>query len=215
MTEARRAAWGIPTEQIVEYRRLYTLAEEALRRVSNLAERTHVLVIICTEMFAALKQKMRFFRNVYFKMPPLDLTDWAALGFRERRGRGAPGSAPEGAPVVTLDYRGRSHLLLVRLAPLPGTPAPGEGNEYEYAVYAGVMPPGGATLEQAAGVRHYLMAPPADGEGLRHRLFTRRKTAHVTFDAEEAGMTAWVCCRYESRTRPPGPWGPPASAVIP
>jgi hypothetical protein len=37
---------------------------------------------------------------------------------------------------------------------------------YGYAVYLGIMPPGGATLEQAASEKHYLMNPPVDGKGL-------------------------------------------------
>jgi hypothetical protein len=34
--------------------------------------------------FAALKEKMRFFRDRYFKLPPLTEEDWAALGFRPK-----------------------------------------------------------------------------------------------------------------------------------
>ncbi|MDR1930284.1 MAG: hypothetical protein LBQ44_06590, partial [Treponema sp.] len=79
----------------------------------------------------------------------------------------------------------------------------------------GIMPPGGATLEQAASVKHYLMAPPEDGEGLRHYRFTRRKRERIEFDAAESGMTAWVCCRYENQKGWTGRWGPPVSAVIP
>jgi hypothetical protein len=56
--------------------------------------------------------------------------------------------------------------------------------------------PGGATLEQAASDKHYLMKPPADGKGLAHYRFTRRQKEKILFDAE---MTVYVCCRYENQ----------------
>jgi hypothetical protein len=77
------------------------------------------------------------------------------------------------------------------------------------------MPPGGATLEQAASAKHYLMKPPGDGEELRHYRFTRRRTEGVTFEAAEGGMTVYVCGRYENQKGQVGQWGPVASAVVP
>ena len=77
------------------------------------------------------------------------------------------------------------------------------------------MPPGGATLEQAASDKHYLMTAPGDGKGLQHCRFTRRKKELITFDAAEAGMTAYVCCRYENRKGEAGQWGPVVSTIIP
>jgi hypothetical protein len=52
-----------------------------------------------------------------------------------------------------------------------------------YAVYAGIMPPGGTTLEQAASEKHYLIKPPADGKGFSHYRFTRRRKEKLLFDA--------------------------------
>jgi hypothetical protein len=72
-----------------------------------------------------------------------------------------------------------------------------------------------ATLEQAASEKHYLMKPPADGKGLLHYRFTRRKKELLTFEAAESGMTAYVCCRYENAKGETGQWGPVVSAVIP
>ena len=51
------------------------------------------------------------------------------------------------------------------------------------------MPPGGATLEQAASEKHYLMKPPADGKGLLPYRFTQRRKEKLVFDATESGMT--------------------------
>jgi hypothetical protein len=76
------------------------------------------------------------------------------------------------------------------------------------------MPQGGATLEQAANVKRYLMKPPLDGEELLHYRFTRRKTELVSFAAEESGMTACFCSRYENRRGETGNWWPVVSAII-
>ncbi|MDR2052690.1 MAG: hypothetical protein LBP80_04675 [Treponema sp.] len=54
-------------------------------------------------------------------------------------------------------------------------------SDYGYAIYLGIMPPGGATLEQAASDKHYLMKPPADGRGLQHYRFTRRREEKILF----------------------------------
>jgi hypothetical protein len=42
------------------------------------------------------------------------------------------------------------------------------------------MPQGGATLEQAASVKHYLMKEPLSGDELLHYHFTRRKKERLT-----------------------------------
>jgi hypothetical protein len=88
-------------------------------------------------------------------------------------------------------------------------------SDYGYANYAGIMPPGGAALEQAASDKHYLMKPPLDGKGLTHYRFTRRRREKLVFDAAESGMTVYVCCRYENQKGEVGQWGPVAYAVIP
>jgi hypothetical protein len=98
---------------------------------------------------------------------------------------------------------------------MPGTLELDAASDYGYAVYVGIMPPGGATLEQAASDKHYLMKVPADGKPLRHYRFTRRKKEKILFDAEDGGMTAYVCCRYENRKGEAGNWGPVASIIIP
>jgi hypothetical protein len=83
------------------------------------------------------------------------------------------------------------------------------------AVKVGIMPPGGATLEQAASEKHYLMKPPADGKGLSHFRFTRRRKEKLLFDPEDAGMTVYICARYENQKGDEGQWGPAAQAIIP
>jgi hypothetical protein len=214
MTEARRAAWGVPAAEYNELEVLCSTAESILWKAMDIAERSHLITVLCREAFAALTAKMRFVRDRRFKLPPLSLADWAALGFRDKDDTHTPIPAPDGVPAATLSYPGGPHTITARLGPLAGTAELDPRSDYGYAVYMGIMPPGGATLEQAASKKHYLMEPPKDGEGLPHR-FTRRRKEPLVFDAEEAGMTVYVCCRYENRKGQERNWGPVVSAVIP
>jgi hypothetical protein len=72
----------------------------------------------------------------------------------------------------------------------------------------------GATPEQAASVRHYLMRVPLDGKELLYFRFLHRSTLTVVFEGSEAGMTAYYCSRYENEKGDAGKWGPTALAVV-
>ena len=215
MTADRRTAWGIPQDKFAGYGTAYGAAQAALQRVQDKAERNHVDTVACNLAFDALREIMRFFRNHYFLMPPLTKVDWAELGFREKDTTPSPVPAPTDVPMVSISYPGGPPVLLAHLAPLPGTQPLDDGSDYGYALYVGVMPQGGATLEQAASVKHYLMEPPKDGEPLKHYKFTRRKNERVVFDSSESGMTAYMCGRYENQKGWVGEWGPVVSAIIP
>jgi hypothetical protein len=215
LTSARRTAWGIPQDQYNELSALFGTAQELLYKAMDDAERTRVITVQCQEAFKVLTAAMRKFRDRWFKMPPLTLTDWAALGFRETDQRHASMPAPEGVPAAALSYPGGPHAITAHLGPLPGTQELDPRSGYGYAVYMGIMPPGGATLEQAASKKHYLMEVPKDGEGLMHYCFTRRRTEKIVFDTEDQGMTAYICCRYENQKGEVGDWGPVTSIIIP
>jgi hypothetical protein len=88
---------------------------------------------------------------------------------------------------------------MVHLAPLPGTEPPDSRGDYGYALYRGIMPQGGATLEQAASVKHYLMKEPLSGDEMLHYRFTSRKKEAVDFDTAGSGMMAYFCTRYENQ----------------
>jgi hypothetical protein len=60
--------------------------------------------------------------------------------------------------------------MTVHLGPLAGTLELYPESDYGYAIYIGIMPVGGATLEEAASDKRYLMKVPADGKGLQHYL---------------------------------------------
>ncbi|MDR0601923.1 MAG: hypothetical protein LBG42_06030, partial [Treponema sp.] len=102
MTEARRTAWGVPADQFARLGDLWDEARTLLSRTKDPRERTCVITGLCKEAFVVLKDKMRFFRDRYFKMPPLTEGDWIALGFRLPRSRALQTSPPQGAPVVAL-----------------------------------------------------------------------------------------------------------------
>ena len=215
MTTDRRTAWGIPASQFTELGTLFGEAQTLLQQAMDEAVRTHVITVQVQAAFTVLPAKMRFFKNHYFLMPPLTLADWASLGFREKDPHPTPIPPPGGMPMVSISYPGGPHVLLIHLGPLPGMEALDPRSEYGYAIYIGIMPQGGATLEEAASKKHYLMAPPADGEGLTHYKFTQRRKELVYFDAEDSGKTVYICARYENRKGEVGAWGPVVSAIIP
>jgi hypothetical protein len=215
MTAERRTAWGIPQDQFTELQGLCDAADTLLQKAADEAERTHVITVECQAAFTLLNAKMRYFRDRFFKIPPLTEGDWAALGFRPKDPHQTTSPAPNGVPQAALSYPGGPHALLAHLGPMPGTLELDAASDYGYAVYVGIMPQGGATLEQAASDKHYLMKVPADGKPLRHYRFTRRKKEKILFEAEDGGMTAYVCCRYENRKGEAGDWGPVASIIIP
>jgi hypothetical protein len=215
MTPERRTAWGIPAADFTELGNLYGAAQAILRKAMDEDERTHVVSVQCKAAFKALTAKARYFKDRFFKIPPLDEGDIAALGLRVPDPHPTPVPPPDGVPAASLSYPGGPHAMTVHLGPMAGTRELDPRSDYGYAIYMGIMPQGGATLEQAASKKHYLMQPPKDGEGLTHR-FTRRRKEKIIFDAEDAGMTVYICCRYENQKGEAGKeWGPVVSAIIP
>ena len=215
LIETLRIAWGIPEAEFTELGKLFTEAETLLVKAQDEAERTHVITVECQAAFKALTAKMRFFRDRYFKIPPLTDGDWAALGFKQKDPHLSPVPVPDGVPAVSLSYPGGPHAITVHLGPMSGTQELDPASDYGYAIYVGIMPPGGATLEQAASEKHYLMKPPIDGKGLTHLRFTRRRKEKLIFDAEDGGMTVYIACRYENQKGETGQWGLVASIIIP
>ena len=216
LTTERRTAWGIPAQEFTDLGTLFAAAQALLQKSRNDAVRTHVITVQLEEAFGALEAKMRFFRKHYFLMPPLTLEDWVSLGFDPPDVHPTPVPPPDGTPSVSLSYSGGGpHIIMAHLGPMAGTRELDPRSGYGYAVYRAIMPPGGATLEEAASPKHYLMAPPLDGRGLDHQ-FTRRRKEELIFDAEDAGKTACVCARYENSKGEAGKaWSPVVSAIIP
>jgi hypothetical protein len=209
----RATDWGIPSATVTELGTTLGGAKSILAFVKS-GERTPASVVQCNEIFYDMESQARFIKKHYLLVPPLTAADLALLLLAQEDDTYSPVGPPKGQPLLTITYPGGPHLLTVRTGPLPGTQPLDIRGDYGYAIYQGVMPQGGGTLEQAASVKHYLMKPPLDGEGMSH-WFTRRKLETVAFAAEEAGMMAYFCARYENRKGDEGKWGPVASAIIP
>jgi hypothetical protein len=88
-----------------------------------------------------------------------------------------------------------------------------ERARYGVRIYYGFMPPGGATVEEAAGEKHYLMHPPVDGTELPNSVFTRKHKYLFDFNGE-SGKTVYFCLRFENPSGESGPFGPIFSTVI-
>jgi hypothetical protein len=212
--QTKAQGWGIPPANVTDLTAALAAAKAILAVVKS-GERTAVSVVQCNEAFKELETEARFTKKHYLLVPPLTPADLASLLLSLEDDIKTPIGKPPGQPSVTITYPGGPHLLKVLLTFLAGTQPLDPRGDYGYALYRGIMPQGGATLEQAASVNHYLMKPPLDGEELLHYRFTRRKTEIVSFAAGESGMTAYFCSRYENGKGEAGEWGPVASAVIP
>jgi hypothetical protein len=208
------STWGIPPQHMSQLVDDAQAAETILDKVKS-GDRTPADVVQCNVAFDNMGAEARFTKKHYLLMPPLTLADFPALLLPLPDEIHTPVPPPTGQPVLTITYPGGPHLLMAYLAPLPGTEPPDSRGDYGYALYRGIMPQGGATLEQAAGIKHYLMKEPLSGDELLHYRFTRRKKELVGFDASESGMTAYFCARYENQKGEFGQWGPVVSAIIP
>jgi hypothetical protein len=207
-------AWGIPQELVLQLAACLQTAETVLAKV-NSGECTGADVARCRTVFKELEAKARFMKKHYFLMPPLTPPDFVRLLLAVPKGSRSPVGLPEGQPLLVATYTGGPHVLAVRFTQLPGVEPPDRRSDYGYALYSGLMPPGGATLEQAAGPQHYLMKEPLSGEELLYCLFSRRKKVLVSFEGCQAGMTVFFCARYENQSGAVGTWGPVVRIIVP
>jgi hypothetical protein len=213
---ANAQAWGIPQNYLTRLAADAQAADAILNKVKS-GERTSADVVQCNTIFKDMETEARFIKRHYLLSPPLAPSDFPLLLLPQSDDTYTPVAPPSGQPSLTITYPGGPHVLQVHLGALPGTETAARDSRGDYgcALYCGVMPQGGATLEQAAGIKHYLMKEPLSGDELLHYKFTRRKKETVPFDASESGMTACFCARYENQKGEHGAWGPVASAVIP
>jgi hypothetical protein len=214
LTLARRTAWGIPQEQYNELAALLDAAQALLIKASDEAERTHVITVECQAAFKALEAKLRFFKDRFYRIPPMSIGDWAALGLRIKDTTPTPTPPPLSQAEADITRPG-VHLLELHLRQISGSPPDPDRADDGFRTYWGVLPPGGATVDAAVGAKRELLKAPLSGEDLPHSRFTRRKKERFDFPAEDSGKTAYFCVRYENAKGEPGPWGPLFSSVIP
>jgi hypothetical protein len=211
--KTKAAGWNIPDANVTRLTAAKDAAEARLAVVKS-GERTATSVVECNAAFKEMETEARFIKKHFLLIPPLTLADLPTLLLHLPNEIHSPVGPPIGQPALTITYPGGPHLLAVHLAALVGTEPFNNRGAYGYALYKGVMPQGGATLEQAASVKRYLMKAPLSGDELIHYKFTRRMKEQVSFAAEESGMTAFFCARYENQKGEYGVWGPVASAII-
>jgi len=204
--------WGVPKDVKAKLKSLRVKAENDLHLATG-ANPTPENIQKCRDTLKELQAYMRNIKSRYFKKPPLKNEHFVALGLKVPDRIKSPVPKPEASSSVEVSYLGISRLRL-HLSRIDGAAADKRA-EYGRRIYWGVMPPGGATLEQAAGKGHYLMKRPVSGEELAHSKLTRRARETIEFPSEDSGSTAYFCVRYENSKGEPGPWGPIFSAVIP
>jgi hypothetical protein len=197
MTTERRTAWGIPAADFTELGTLYGAAQALLQKAEDADERTHVITVECQAAFKALEAKMRFFRDRFFKMPPLSEGDWAALGFKEKDTHPTPTGTPT-AEVAAETYLVGHHELGLRLVYVSGSPQ--DRNNKGYRIWYKAVPPGGE--------------PVTDPKDLTESFSTRRLKDLIQFDYTDSGKTAYIAVQVENGKKK-GPWGPVVSAIIP
>jgi hypothetical protein len=209
----KAAQWNIPQSRVTQLQADYTTASTILEVVKSGA-RTEESVVQCNIAFHEMNTEARFIKRHYLLLPPLTLSDLPTLLLRLPDDIPTVTGVPTGQVGLSTSYPGGPHQIIVHLGHLAGAGLADPRSEYGYSLYAGVMPPGGASLEQAASPKHYLMSAPLSGDELMYLRFTRRKKELVAFDAAEAGMTVYFCARYENQKGQHGAWGPVVSAII-
>lgn len=169
---------------------------------------------VCNAAFAALITKMRFIKERFFLVPPLTNAELIALGLKPKDSIITKKAAPKGA------FTGRilsalNGAMQYVIEPVEAIPPDPPGLIANYDVYLGLMPPGGATLEQAAGPKHYLMHTPTTYADLNLNSSVSKKRGRLSFDGESRGMAGYISFRATNGKENQGPPGPVVGFVVP
>jgi len=200
--------WGMPEADVDDLALLAANAEDALIRVKNTADRTHVTVVNCNEAFKALVAKMRYIKKRFFYVPPLTEADIARLGLNPEDMEPTPIHAPTAQPEADIAFPGIHLVELRNIRPSAAGMPPDPRSDYRAVIHYGLT---GMPTE----THHFRIADePKSGHELPDHVPTRRK--HYLFDFDgESGNTVYFCLRYENEKGDAGPFGPIAKAVIP
>ena len=204
--------WEVTNAERLELGVLIENADSLFTKVMSV-DRNIVVTAQTNTAFANLTIFMRALRRRRFLIPPLTEPGLVSLGLRPRDRVYTPVPNPTSQAEGDITYPG-PHLLRLHLKPIAGTLEDPRA-DHGFRVYFGILPPGGAAIEEAAGPGRYLMRPPATGGELPHSQFSRRRKVLMEFPAEDSGKTAYFSVRYENSKGGKGPWGPVFSAIIP
>jgi len=210
--EETATTWGVPQTDVNQFSSLITMAENILAKATAI-DRNVIVTAQLNAIFDTLCNRMRDMKRRYFLSPPLDDAGLVALGLRPHDTTATPIPAPMGQATVDVSYPGVSRLRL-QMHDVDKAPRDPRA-DYGFRIYFGILPPGGASVEDATGGARYLMKPVMLGKDLPHSQFTRRRRIIMDFPQEDSGKTAYFCIRYENAKGEQGPWGPMVSAVIP
>ena len=211
---AHAAAWSVPDTVISDLETLVTEAAAALERVQDKSSRTHVESVHCAAAFKSLIEHMRFIKNNYCNSPPRTDEDLASLELKPRDR--TPTDTPVPANQATAKRRPLGdHLLELETEIIGVLAKEAKASDYGYRVYWGIMPAGGASIEDATGRKRELIRPPAGGDDLPFSRFTRRRRETFDFSEEDRGKTVYFCIRLENAKGQARPWGPVFNTIIP
>jgi hypothetical protein len=180
-----------------EFDSLIQAAANALEAAKNETTRTPVVTAQCKEAFDVLTVKMRDMKRRYFLTPPLQDSDYIALGLKPHDSISTPSGTPTAQVTIETYLVGR-HELGVRIIYVTGAPtAPANKG---YRIWYSVVAPGEIS--------------PANPDELHKSFFTKRKKDIIEFDFGNSGKTAYFAVQIENEGKK-GPWGPLVSALIP
>jgi hypothetical protein len=193
---SRATSWGIPDAVLTQTNSLIQTAEIALVKARNEETRTPVATAECKEAFNALVEKMRDIKRRYFLTPPLQDSDYIALGLKPRDTTPTASGTPTAQVTIETYLRGR-HELGVKIIYVTGNPA--DPANKGFRIWYTVAAPG---------------APPVNPDELRKSFYTKRKKDVIEFEFGDSGKTAYFAVQVENEGKK-GPWGPLVSALIP
>jgi hypothetical protein len=197
VAEPKASDWGIPASTLTELGIRIQAADAALAAAQNETTRTPVATAQCREAFEALTAAMRDMKRRYFLTPPLQESDYIALGLKPHDGTPTPSGTPTAQVTIETYLIGR-HELGIRIVYVTGSP--GDPANKGYRIWYSLAAPG--------------ETPPANPEELRKSFFTKRKKDVIEFDFGDSGKTAYFAVQIENDGKK-GNWGPLVSALIP
>ncbi|GHV78268.1 hypothetical protein AGMMS49944_00590 [Spirochaetia bacterium] len=204
---------GIPTTESDVLATDTTAAEAALTAATGIG-RGPANTALCNTAFTTLKKKLRSIKERYFIVPPMTNDELISLGLKPKDDIHTKKNPPQGMFTARV-LSALNGLAQYVIEPVEEAPPDALSLIDGYDAYRGIMPQGGATLEQAAGPKHYLQNMPVTGSGLQLLESVSRKRNKMSFDAEDRGMTSCISFRAKNGKENLGPWGPVVSFIIP
>ena len=180
--------WNIPLTAVQELGGLTEAADTALTVAKNETTRTPVATAQCKEAFDALITAMRDMKRRYFLTPPLQDSDYIALGLKPRDTTPTASGTPTAQVTIETYLVGR-HELGVKIIYVTG--APTDPANKGYRIWYSVISQG----ETA----------PANPDDLRKSFFTKRKNDVIEFESGDSGKMAYFAVQIENNGKK-GPW---------